>query len=78
LSQFNFQIIYKPGALNQTDVLTKREQNLDNLTATKTTLQTQVLLKPEQLNLQIQTELFTDVELYFINTLNLDFINEIL
>jgi hypothetical protein len=78
LSQFNFQIMYKPGALNQADTLTRREQDLDNLTAAKTTLQTQVLLKPEQLDPQIQAKLLTGIELCSIDTLDLDFINEIL
>jgi hypothetical protein len=51
LLQFNFQIIYKPETTNCADALTRREQNLDNQTAVKTDLQTQILLKPEQLDL---------------------------
>jgi hypothetical protein len=47
LSQFNFQIIYKPETTNCTDAFIKRKQNLDNQTAVKTDLQTQTLFKPK-------------------------------
>ena len=50
LSQFKFQIMYKPGSTNCADALTRREQDLDNQIAAKISLQTQTLLRPEQLD----------------------------
>jgi len=38
LSQFNFQIMYKPGTTNRADALTRREQDLDNQLAAKIAL----------------------------------------
>ena len=38
LSQYNFQIIYKPRATNRADALTHRKQDLDNQIAAKITL----------------------------------------
>jgi hypothetical protein len=35
LFQFNFQIIYNPGARNQADALTRREQDIENQAAAK-------------------------------------------
>src|SRR5438045_1075668 len=57
LSQFNFWIMYKPGATNHADALTRWEQDLDNQIAKKIALQTLTLLGPECLDPQIQAEL---------------------
>ena len=40
LSQFNFLIIYRPGAINHADALTRREQDLDDQIAAKISLRT--------------------------------------
>ena len=50
LSQFNFLIMYRPGATNRADALTRREQDLDDQTAAKISLRTQTLLQPEHLD----------------------------
>jgi hypothetical protein len=52
--------MYRPGARNQADALTRREQDSDDLRSVKASLRMQVLLKPEQINLRIQLELATD------------------
>jgi hypothetical protein len=80
LSQFNFQIMYKPGTTNCADALTRREQDLDNQTTIKTALQTQILLKPKQLDLQILSEIAADAEICSIETSleKLDLIDELL
>src|SRR5438045_3803807 len=57
LSQFNFQIMYKPGATNCADALTRQEQDLDNQIAKKIALWTQTLLGPECLDPWILSEL---------------------
>ena len=44
LSQFNFLIIYRLGAINHIDTLIRRKQNLGNQAAIKILLQTQTLL----------------------------------
>ena len=62
LSRYNFQIMYRAGALNRADALTRREQDLDDLRTAKSSLRTQTLLKSEQIDLQIQLELATDTE----------------
>ena len=82
LSQFNFQIMYKPGATNRADALTRREQELDNQMAVKIALRTQTLLGPEHLDPRIQAELELDraqgTEICPIDTSGLDFIDELL
>jgi transposase InsO family protein len=80
LSQFNFRIMYKPGATNRADALTRREQDLDNQIAAKIALRTQTLLRLEQLDPRIQAELDRDqsVEICPIDTSGLDFIDELL
>ena len=74
--------MYKPGATNRADALTRREQDLDNQIAAKIALRAQTLLGPEHLDLQIQAELEIDkdqgIELCLINTSGLDFIDELL
>ena len=44
LSQFNFLIIYRPGAINYIDALIKCKQDLNNQIAVKISLQIQILL----------------------------------
>ena len=81
LSQFNFWIMYKPGATNHADALTRWEQDLDNQIAKKIALWTQMFLGPECLDPQIQAELDKDLlnaELCSINKSGLDFIDELL
>ena len=81
LSQFNFLIIYRPGAINYADALTRRKQDLGNYTAVKILLRTQTLLRLEYLNPQIQAELSIDslgAKIYPINPLGLNLINKLL
>src|SRR5438045_5138856 len=81
LSQFNFQIMCKPGVTNCADALTRWEQDLDNQIAKKIALWTQMFLGPECLDPQIQAELDKDLlnaELCSINKSGLDFIDELL
>ena len=81
LSQFNFLIMYRLGATNYADTLTRREQDLGNYTAAKISLQTQTLLQLEHLKPRIQAELSIDpsgAEMYPINLLGLNLINELL
>ena len=81
LSQFNFMIMYKPGATNRADALTRREQDLNDQMAAKTSLRTQALLRPEHLDPRIQAELNTDpadAEICPVDTTELDFIDELL
>src|SRR5438045_5586604 len=73
--------MYKPGATNHADALTRWEQDLDNQIAKKITLWTQTLLGPEHLDPQIQAELDKDLlnaELCSIDKSGLDFIDELL
>jgi hypothetical protein len=81
LSQFNFQIMYNPGAKNVADALTRREQDIDNQMAAKVALRTQTLLGPERLDPRIVTEclgnLVLGVEIFLVDT-GLDFIDELL
>ena len=81
LSQYNFLIMYRSGTTNRADALTRREQDLDNQTAAKISLQTQALLQPEHLDPQIQAELNTntlDTEMCPVDSSELDFIDELL
>jgi hypothetical protein len=81
LSQFSFLIMYKPGATNRADALTRREQDLENQIAAKITLRTQTLLRPEHLDPRIRAELSTDslgAEMCPIDPSGLDFIDELL
>ena len=52
--------MYKLSVLNYIDALTCQEQNLDALQTAKLSLQMQTLLKPKQVDLQIQLELAID------------------
>src|SRR5277367_2041375 len=74
--------MYKPGATNRADALTRREQELDNQMAVKIALRTQTLLGPEHLDPRIQAELELDraqgTEICPIDTSGLDFIDELL
>jgi hypothetical protein len=72
--------MYKPGTRNRADALTRREQDLDNQVAAKIALRTQTLLGLEQLDPRIQAELDSPlgVEIFFIDTSGLDFIDELL
>ena len=47
LSQYNFQIKYKPGSTNRADALTRREQDIDNQLAAKIAVRTQRILGPK-------------------------------
>ena len=81
LSQFNFQIMYKPGSTNCTDALTRREQDLENQAAAKIALRTQALLRPEQLDPRIQAGLINEAwgtEIYLIEAADMDLIDELL
>jgi hypothetical protein len=57
LSQFSFQIMYKPGAKNHADALTRRDQELDDQIARKIAIRTQTLLGTDQLDPRIREEL---------------------
>ena len=73
--------MYKPGATNHADALTRWEQDLDNQIAKKIALRTQTLLGPEHLDPWIQAELDKDLlsaELCSIDKSGLDFIDELL
>ena len=73
--------MYKPGAINHADALIKYEQDLDDQTATKISLQTQTLLQPKHLNLWIQAELKANslgTKLCPIDFSELNFINKLL
>jgi hypothetical protein len=82
LSQFNFQIMYKPGATNRADALTRREQDLDNQIAAKITLYNQILLGLEKLDPRILAELPADqhqgLEICPIEVSELDLIDDLL
>src|SRR5438045_80453 len=73
--------MYKPGATNCADALTRQEQDLDNQIAKRIALQTQTLLGPECLDPQILSELdnnLSSAELCSIDKSGLDFIDELL
>jgi hypothetical protein len=76
LSQFDFQIMYRPGATNRADALTRREQDIDNQTAAKISLRTQTLLGPDRLDPRIRAEI--GQEICTLDTTGLDFIDELL
>ena len=81
LSQYNFLIMYRPGATNYVDALIKHKQDLDDQMAAKILLWTQVLLQLEHLNPQIQAELNTNslgAEMCPVDFSELDFIDELL
>ena len=74
-------IIYRPGATNRADTLTRREQDLNNQMAVKILLRTQTLLRLEHLNPRILAELNTeslDAKICPINTTELNLINKLL
>ena len=60
LSRYNFRIMYKPGAQNKADALTRRGQDADSLQSTKTTVRMQTLLGKDQIDPRIQLELATN------------------
>ena len=82
LSQYNFQIMYKPGATNRADALTRWEQDLDNQIAAKITLCNQTLLGPKRLDPRILAKLpidqYQNLEMYVIKASELDFIDKLL
>ena len=81
LSQFNFIIIYKLGAINCVDAFIRHKQDLNNQMAIKISLQTQTLLRLEHLTPQIQVELnikSLDAEICPIDSIELDLINKLL
>ena len=79
LSQFNFQIQYRPGATNRADALTRREQDYEKQLARRIAFRTQSLLRPEQLDPSIQQELPpAPIELSPIDSPALDLIDDLL
>jgi hypothetical protein len=72
--------MYRPGATNRADALTRREQNLGNQIAAKIALRTQTILGPECLDPQMHVELAKDqdIEVCQIDVTGLDFIDEFL
>jgi hypothetical protein len=57
LSRYYFRIMYKPGATNQADALTRREQDTDPQRSVTAAFRNQTLLQPEQLDPQILDKL---------------------
>ena len=79
LSRYNFQIMYRPGVRNQVDALTRREQDSDASQDAKSSLRMQILLKPEQIDPQVQLELATDQVLGTLETdSGLDLVDDLL
>jgi hypothetical protein len=71
--------MYRLRALNHVDTLTHKEQDTNKLALTKASLQIQILLKPKQLDLQIQSKLVTNVSISTIRlATKLDLIKDIL
>ena len=73
--------MYKPGASNRADALTRREQEQESQLAAKIAIRTQTLLGPDRLDPRIQTELEKDCvgdKICLIETAGLDLINELL
>jgi hypothetical protein len=60
LSRFNFVLTYKPGSQNRADSLTCRDQEMDSQMALKISTRTQTLLRPENLDPRIVTDLDLD------------------
>jgi transposase InsO family protein len=60
LSRFNFMITYKPGSQNRADPLTRRDQEADSQLALKISTRYQTLLRPENLDPRIITDLDLD------------------
>jgi hypothetical protein len=50
LSRYYFRIVYKPGATNRADAITRREQDTDTQRSATAVLQIQTMLQPEQLD----------------------------
>ena len=58
LSQFFFEIAYRPGKVNElADALSRRERDLDPQTEAKKEIRHKALLKPEQLDSRIVSEM---------------------
>ena len=53
-------IIYKPGSQNRADPLTRRDQEIDSQIAVKISTRIQTLLRPENLDPRIITDLNLD------------------
>ena len=71
--------MYRLRTLNHVDALTCREQDISKLALTKASLQIQILLKPKQLDLQIQSELAMDASISTIKlATELDLIKDML
>ena len=75
LSRFNFMLTYKPGSQNRADPLTRRDQEMDSQMAMKISTRTQTLLRPENLDPRIVTDLdldplHTGVEVAAVNRSN--------
>jgi hypothetical protein len=71
--------MYRLRALNHVDALTRREQDTDKLALTKASLRMQILLKPKQLDLRIQSELVTNASISAIRlATELDLIKDVL
>jgi len=54
-------IIYKPGSQNRADPLTRRDQEIDSQMAVKISTRMQTLLRPENLDPRIITDLNLDL-----------------
>jgi transposase InsO family protein len=63
LSRYHFRIMYKPGATNRADALTRREQDINPQKEAMSTLQKQTMLQPEQLDPRILEELEQSTDL---------------
>ena len=74
-------IMYRLGVTNYADALIRREQDLNNQMAIKSSLWTQAMLQLEYFDPQIQAKLNTNpanAKICPINTIELDFINKLL
>src|SRR5208282_3751563 len=73
LSQHSFQIQYQPGTPKRADALTRREQDIDGLALEKVSLRTQTLLKSENLDPRIVSELPEASRISSVETPDRDF-----
>jgi hypothetical protein len=71
--------MYKLNALNYANALTCKEQDINILQYAKTSLQMQVLLRLEQLDLQIKLKVVINVLVSVLKpVINLDLVNSLL